>query len=284
MIAPGKVVSLLELLRAHVKIYANCCSIIGMAMTTFSSSAPFNSNEFNLILIMLDTELKSLRIEAEKAGLGVTVKQIDRVLYILGNELLVSPSAVHPPLMEVQRRLEDELEQRVFLQVSPQRAAFFDNPRKGWEETIASLSIIADDVEEMSKCFALSRYPACVFHSMQVVEHGVIELGNILRVKDHKPGWVATTQELKRILRKPHEQRSQWEKDHYSFLEQINATVEALMTAWRHKIDHVAGRLAVLPGEVNPDTAEDIMSATRAFMRRLASERPMLVRPDTDVQ
>ena len=193
------------------------------------------------------------------------------------------PRIVHSDLHSFYDNIERELSCHLFFSIPAPRQEIFDNLRAGWEDIIDTFPVAISDIEEMRKCFALSRYPACVFHSLQVIEHGVIELGNVLRVKDHKPGWVATTQELKRILKKRYDERTDWEKRHFGFVEQIHATVEALMTAWRHKIDHASGRLAVLPGEFNPDTAEDIMSATRAFMRRLSTERPIEVRPETDV-
>src|SRR5215469_14312902 len=127
----------------------------------------------------------------------------------------------------------------------------------------------------MRRCFGLSLYPACVFHAMQVIEHGLIHLGGWLAVRDHKPGWNATTRELRRIVSAGHDKRTEWERKHYAFIEQMDAVSQSLMNAWRHKIDHASGRLVLLPGETNPDTAEDIMSATRNFMRRLALELPI---------
>ena len=118
---------------------------------------------------------------------------------------------------------------------------------------------------------------------MQIVERGLIELGETLRLRDPKPGWVATTNELKRITKKPYQQRTEWERSHYLFVEQMEATIEALKNAWRNKIDHVAGRLVLLPGDFSPDIAEEIMLTTRAFMRRLFTDTPIEVRPECDV-
>ncbi len=43
---------------------------------------------------------------------------------------------------------------------------------------------------------------------------------------------------------------------------------------WRNKISHAAGNLTVLKSEFVPDVAEEIMNATRVFMRRLATDLP----------
>jgi hypothetical protein len=51
--------------------------------------------------------------------------------------------------------------------------------------------------------------------------------------------------------------------------------VEALKNAWRNKISHAHGKLIVMTGEeFHPDVAEEILTATRAFMRRLAEGLP----------
>jgi hypothetical protein len=57
-----------------------------------------------------------------------------------------------------------------------------------------------DDIEEMNQCFALARYTASVFHSLLVVEHGLIALGHHIGVSDPKPGSDATYKELNRLV------------------------------------------------------------------------------------
>jgi hypothetical protein len=54
----------------------------------------------------------------------------------------------------------------------------------------------------------------------------------------------------------------------------MNNQVQAMKSAWRNKVNHVEGRLAVMKPEFTPDIAEEIMVASRAFMRRLATEMP----------
>ena len=49
------------------------------------------------------------------------------------------------------------------------------------------------------KCFALSRYAAAVFHSLQAVEHGLIVLSRFIGDTDPLPGW-NVTKRLKKII------------------------------------------------------------------------------------
>lgn len=283
MILSRKVVSLLEILRAYADAYAKVSYAIGTAVWKLRNDPAALS----------DTRATWPMVEAlggfkeHCADLPITETQVDRVSKLLGQAQLTqflgtTAASISERLVELQSRLEDELATKLFFRLPYERRRFYDQPYAGWEEILERFPGATSDVLEMSRCFALSRYPACVFHSMQVAEHGLIKLGIALRVKDPKPGWTATFNEIKRILKKSYESRTDWERSNFGFIEQMNGTVEALLTAWRHKIDHASGRLAVLPGDFSPEVAEDIMSATRAFMRRLATEMPMEIRPETD--
>jgi hypothetical protein len=44
--------------------------------------------------------------------------------------------------------------------------------------------------------------------------------------------------------------------------------------SWRHKIDHVANKLEWMDTDFSPEVANEIITATRGFMRRLAAELP----------
>jgi hypothetical protein len=133
---------------------------------------------------------------------------------------------------------------------------------------------IGDDIEEASKCYALSRYSAAVFHSVQIIEIGLIELGSFLNVKDPNSGWTAVSAALKKVIEKSHKDRTEFERQYFKSLEQIQGTVEGLKNAWRNKISHAHGRLVVMTAEFSPEVAEEILLASRSFMRRLAEDLP----------
>jgi len=130
------------------------------------------------------------------------------------------------------------------------------------------------DIEEARKCFALSRYAATVFHTLQVVGVGLIELGKFMKVNDPKSGWTAVANELKKIVAKKYEDRTDFERQHFELLEQVQGTVEALKNAWRNKVSHAQGRLILRTKDFSPEVAEEILYASRSFMRRLATDLP----------
>ena len=175
---------------------------------------------------------------------------------------------------ELSGRLFDEMNGRFFWSLSPLEAELYNTPRKGWEQIVDRFPDTISDIEEARRCLALSRFPAAVFHSLQVIEFGLIELGTFLQVNDPKSGWTAVAKALKNSVEKPHPERTQFEKDNRDFLEQMQGTVEALKNAWRNKVSHVQGKLVLMTRDFSPEVAEEILVATRAFMRRLATDMP----------
>jgi hypothetical protein len=175
---------------------------------------------------------------------------------------------------EINGRLIDETSGRAFFALTPREVDIHRHPRKGWEKAIERFPLIVDDVEEASKCFALSRYPAAIFHSLQIVEAALIELGIFLKVKDPTSGWTAVSGALAKVMKKERKDLSRFEKRNRAFLEQVHGTVEGLKNAWRNKISHIDGRLILITKDFSPEIAEEILFATRAFVRRLAEGLP----------
>lgn len=122
----------------------------------------------------------------------------------------------------------------------------------------------------MNKCFALSRYPAAMSHAMHVAEWGAIELGNRIGVTDPKKGWGPTERKLSELVRGGHSKLPASLGIPFEFLEQMNREVDSMVLAWRHKIDHAANSLAIIPNaDFTPDIAEHIMQSVKVFITRL---------------
>jgi len=175
---------------------------------------------------------------------------------------------------ELHERVRDDARLTFFLSLSAREADLYTSPRAGWEEVASRFPAATTDIEEMSKCFALGRYAAAVFHSVQLVEVGLAELCKALESKDPQSGWTAAAKALEKVVNKKHQDRTDFERKHFAFFEQVQGTVEGLKNAWRNKISHAHGKLAVLTSDFAPDVAEEIIFASRAFMRRLATDGP----------
>lgn len=220
----------------------------------------------------------SLREFIEDLDMDASLASLDRML-----EHLKDPTSTYgaywAEAAQFEGRLADQLKKRTFMSLSLSEAAAFNEPLRGWEEVIERLPEARGDVEEARKCQALGRYAAAVFHSLQVVEVGMIALGEEIGVTDHQTGWGATRNKLTAILKTKHEDRSDFEKKHFKFLEQVQATIEALNSAWRNKVSHAEGKFSLLTADFTPDVTEEILTATRSFMRRLVTEGPLATPP-----
>lgn len=181
---------------------------------------------------------------------------------------------------ELSERLRDEMNGRFFLSLSLSETEYYSNYRQKWADVIERFPASEDDIDEAGKCFALGRYAASVFHSLQVIEVGLIELGRILVVNDPHPGWGASTNRLKAILKTKFPDRTSFQKEHSAMIEQLDAMTESLKSAWRNKVSHAYGKLTLLTAGFAPDVAEEILVTSRGFMRRLAMEMPSC--PDLD--
>jgi hypothetical protein len=226
--------------------------------------------EKNLIGIEVMADLAAQ--DMERWGFFVTARVTRDMVNVLRGQSATNNLAVQTVL--IRQSLMSELEARVFVPVAPQNARYYREPTKDWEEVIARFGDTVSDIEESSRCFALGRYAASVFHSTQVIELGLIELGKFLTIKDPKSGFTAVCNELRRILDKKYGDLTDFERTNRPFFEQLYGTAEALKNAWRNKIGHAQGRLYVMTADFSPQIAEEIIYASRAFMRRLATELP----------
>src|ERR1700730_953818 len=204
-------------------------------------------------------------VELDLTASAATIRKLRAAL----TKLEPLSTEINPLTIELGGRLYDEMRGRFFWALTMSETEYYKNPHKGWEEVIAKFQASITDVEEASKCFALSRYAAAVFHSLQVVEIGLIDLGRVIVATDPQTGWNATTNRLKKILATKYPDRTSFQQQHSQFLEQISATIEALKSAWRNKISHAQDKLVLLTSDFTPEVAEEILFASRSFMRRL---------------
>jgi hypothetical protein len=174
---------------------------------------------------------------------------------------------------ELQGRLDDELFGILFFSMTSSEVQCYTNPTKDWEEIIKRWPKTQIDIEESSRCFACARYAGAIFHVLLVAEIGVIEVSALLGVKGDKPGWGALDR-LGRILATAYKGRSPIQQANSELLEQTMPLMLAIKDSWRHKINHVDNKLEWLDTDFSPQVAEEIMKATRGFMRRLATELP----------
>ena len=272
--------SLLEILHAYVQAYTNAVDSLGLILifiqTETEQGRDFRAN--NVMLQRLRGHATTLLPHCEH--LPMTAISVQKLIQMIDNPAVTAQwaqpgMAFLSSIREVQTRIHDELSINLFFKLPPDKKLYFLFPLKNWEEIIARFPETVSNVEEMSKCFALSRYAASVFHSVRAIESSLIHLGRFLDVKDPLSGWTAVTSRLDALVVKTKypDLEPRFQKC-FPFLEQMQAVAQALKSAWRNKISHAQGSLVLMTTDFSPDIAEEIMIASRAFMRRMATEMP----------
>jgi len=228
---------------------------------------PVKRNKVENVLQMIEAEcLKiSLRVSAGTISqFRVLLKSSDKgsLGYFVGH------------ISSIEDTIRAELQQTLFLYMPCDRRDFYISPLKDWDEVLQRFPKLRVDVEEASKCYACDRYAGAIFHVLLVAEFGVIEVAKLFGVEGDKPGWGAL-ERLERIHNKAYKDRSDIEKKHATFLENVIPLLLAVKDSWRHKITHVENRLVWLDTVFSPQIAEEVLSATRGFMRRLATDLPV---------
>jgi hypothetical protein len=187
--------------------------------------------------------------------------------------MLVSYGEMVSQLRELRERIEDDFHKVVFVSLNLDESKLYSDPDKGWEDVCRRFSKVRHDIEECSKCFALTRYGAAIFHVLLVAEYGVIQVAELFNVAGDKPGWGALDR-LKRIHEKKYADKTPVEQKHAEFLSSLLPLAFAMKDSWRHKISHVDNKLEWMDTDFSPEVAGEIVSATRGFMRRLATDLP----------
>jgi hypothetical protein len=176
-------------------------------------------------------------------------------------------------LRELRERMEDDMHIVVFLCLSQDESALYDDPGKDWDAVIGRFHKMRHDIEESSKCFALARYSAAIFHVLLVAEFGIIKVAELFGAAGDRPGWGALDR-LQRINDKKWNDKTPLEQEHAEFLKNLLPLAFAIKDSWRHKISHVDNKLEWMDTDFSPQVAGEIISATRGFMRRLAADLP----------
>jgi len=253
--------TLSELLRFYAESYVRLARLLHdlyLALYTDELSKGQTTQEDRRAAIW---GLMAAKNMCEEIGLQVCCKHVDE-LSAKEDSLLAAD------IKALQENIERELSCHFFVGVPAGRIEAFTKGLKGWENIAKEFPAATEDIEEMSKCFALCRYSAAVFHSLLVAEHGLVRLGQKIGVTDPKEGWDASTRKLAQIVTAGHDKNAT--ALDFAFLEQLSAAVQAMKFAWRNKVNHATGKPLVMGGGFPEYVAEDIISATRNFMRQIA--------------
>lgn len=282
--AQSQVFSLLDLLEFMKEIGAAALFSMVDAIEKLANEGSADEAIDGDDLLTVELRAAALAMACSNYEAGVSAKALEElsghVEFCRRHSRPLTYREVRNEAAEIRRWLVRELGLALFFRIPGNRTEDFREHRKGWESIIERFPEVDSDLEEARKCFALGRYTATVFHSLLLVEAGVIDLGRFIGVNDPKPGWGPTSNELERITKLPHGQRPPFAQRNREFLDQVQGTIRALKDSWRNKVSHVHGRLVVMTTDFPEKVAEEVLIATRGFMGRLVDGLPS--REDAD--
>jgi HEPN domain-containing protein len=120
----------------------------------------------------------------------------------------------------------------------------------------------SEDIAEAGKCFALTRYTACVFHLMRVMELAVQELGKRLNIKlTGEKNWQNILDEVNKAL-KALPAKTPAEKKKQARLAEASANLFNVKLAWRNPAMHPKRTYT-------EEEAERLMTGVKAFVRHI---------------
>lgn len=186
--------------------------------------------------------------------------QAQRIIHAL--EHSAGPIEIKGLLKELRTRIFDELTERQFLYVTPDRAKFYTEPMLFGKEVNDRLPAAIDDIEEAGKCLALGQGTACVLHTMRIIEVGLKALGAALNIP-YAPSWESYLKQISDNISEKHKNKtSKWKRDE-KFYRDLSGDLLTIKQAFRNPTMHV-GR------KYGPDEAEQIFNGAKIFMVRLA--------------
>lgn len=197
-----------------------------------------------------------------KLGLNFSLKHLERLLESARSA--IDEKRQSDELLwvvrELQQRVQDELSERFFLYIPPEDAGFYKNADGSLAGPVLDKwPRLAEDSSEASKCFALGRHTACVFHLMRVMEFGVQQFGRKLGVKlSEEKRWQTILDQTNSIIKGMDQKLPETKA-----LSSVASNLYHVKAAWRNEVMHPKGTYT-------REESFALIGAVKAFITELA--------------
>jgi hypothetical protein len=264
------------MLRFYAEDFCRAASLLGQVHSSLTvAGANPNTKSWASIAGLLG----ALEKHCEDLGLAATLAQIRRVKPTFVEGRIVDYLQLARDSLEIEIRINDELSSRLLLSVKPENATFMfafgpdwdvhkpSSLEAAWTPIFIAFPGVKYDALEAFRCYGLERSTASVFHLMRVLELGLTALGAIFSVSLAHTNWAPAIEQIEGCVREMHKDPA-WKivpdvKAKQEFYAQAASHFGILKDAWRNYTAHARGRYT-------EQESEDIMNATRAFMRKIA--------------
>jgi hypothetical protein len=218
----------------------------------------------------LNNSIIKLARSCEFLDLPVSKEACDDIVKVLSKrEPMPTNAEIQTLFTELNKRIEAELKAHTYLCISRDETPFYRDPLNEWSETVTAFPSTRYDIEEASKCVALTRNTAAVFHLNKVIGAGLTALGKSLNEPTldacHHLTWDNVLRRCAAELAKPFKDMSPvWQSDRQFFADST-AKLYAVKDAWRNPNAHEIG------DKYTPEETLDVYRTIRSFMRQLAT-------------
>jgi len=217
--------------------------------------------------IQVSVMLEECAKEMKRLGLRVSASNTENIVQILeGKYPGGGYNKLHDFITILRNSLHIELDSTVFVHVGYSQAAYYRDSLEGVSDDVQdNFTSALEDFREAARCYALGRHNASVFHSMRVLEIGLIALGTNLNVPAAATkNWQNLLNEIEKAIRGIDSSFGQnWRADRQWYSDAA-AQFRYVKDAWRNAIMHVHQ-------SYGQQRAREVLMATRAFMCQIAT-------------
>ena len=200
---------------------------------------------------------------AETLDLRATIKQGQRVRERVEAGRISTMNELVDLYVHMYDRLVDEIGDAVVLLVPDAQAGGLKEPFLS-ATTIARFPSIEHDAREASRCFALGRNTAAVFHMMRMLEVPLRALSQFVNIEKHSPTWNAYLGQLSPAARKRFPAPGGTDKEMRDYVSELEGHLRAIKDAWRNPTMHNVART------YTDEDARELCVLINGFMRRAA--------------
>ena len=209
--------------------------------------------------------LESLNDACHTIGLNFSCKYLDLIIKTI-DEGKTKSADFQRMLSVLHGRIKDEMEEKSFMYLPPERASRYDQQEPFGAEVHKNFPSVLFDSKEAGNCFASARFTACVFHLMRVLEVGLIAFAGLFpSVPTNKENWQPIIEKIESEIRempKAAVKAPDWKEKQEKY-SQIANNFMFFKDAWRNYTAHARGKYT-------EDESDAIYRNVRSFMQGLA--------------
>jgi hypothetical protein len=217
--------------------------------------------------------LSKVEEHCRKIGLQIAADTIQHEVLVPLKEVPPRPLSYQwllQHLYSLQRLIQREMSNRLFLYVPPEKARYWPQMKAPFafgERVNKAFPSANFDIHNASICLAASIATAAVFHLMRVLEIVLSVLGNKFGVSLANTNWAPAIEEIESKIRAMHKDPV-WKalpdcKEQQTFYSQAASYFGIIKDAWRNHTMHTRGKYT-------EQEAEHIYNSVKAFTQKLA--------------